>query len=217
MRGKARSLRKNIVWAVILIPLQSADKWQIDKYSRIAANEVKFSPAGLEVKVKESANPMMYPLPSQSKVSGFRIKGEFRGLPKFSDPGRQGEKGFDDFPLRIGLILPGEKTLGGIKKMFAPEWVKNLYSKIPEGLGLDHVHFYNITQNSSQVGKARVHPASDLIQEDFIDKVAAPGPFQFEYKLPKATEALALWLSIDGDDTRSEYSVLISQFEIDTL
>lgn len=212
MRGN--SVRKSFLLAVLVIPTQNADKWQIDKYSGIPANQVSFSAAGLEVKVKESSNPMIYPLAPKTQISAFRIAGEFRGLPKFTEPSRQGEKGFDDYPLRVGLILPGDKTLSGVKKLFAPGWVKNLYAKIPEGTGLDHVHFYNITQNPAQVGIARVHPGSDLIQEEFIEKVSAPGPFTIEYKLKKPIEALALWLSIDGDDSKSEYSVLISQFEI---
>lgn len=216
MRQIKKYLQSKILLAVLVIPVQSQDKWEIDKYSGIPPNHVTFGPQGMNIDVKASAGPMIYPLPPKTKILGFKIIGTFHALPKFSDVKKQGEKGFDDYPLRVGLLVPGEQRLSGVRKLFAAEWVKKLFAKVPEGMGLDHVHFFNISQDPTQKGVKRVHPGSDLIHEEVIDSVEKPGPFQYEYTLTQPLEALGTWLSVDGDDTKSEYQVTISQFEFIT-
>lgn len=204
------------MFAVLVIPTEKLDGWRTEKFSNIPSNEVSASGNGLLVRVRKSASPLIFPLKSPLKILGFKITGEFRGLPKFSDTSKQGQKRSDDYALRVGLIIPGEKRLSGVKKFFASQWVKQLYSQVPSGLGLDHVHFFNVTQNPSQAGKSRVHPASDLMREEFIALAEKNGPFTYEYSLKQPLEAVAVWISIDGDDTKSEYEVLLSRMELVT-
>lgn len=206
--------RSTILLAVMALPTQVQDKWELETYSRIPANEISYSAEGMRIKVRKSASPLMYPLSQPGKISGFKITGEFHGLPQFADVTRQGDKGADDYALRLGLIVPGSKQLTGFRKLLAPAWVKNLYSKLPKGMGLERVHFFNITQNPAQVNSTRVHPASELIQEEFIAHVSKTGPFQFEYQLKTPEPAAALWISVDGDDTQSNYDVVISSLEL---
>lgn len=205
---------KQLLMAAVIIPLNNQADWKIEKYSNIKSNEVSFSDKGMLIKVLKSASPLVYKLESKFAVVGFKVKGEFFNLPQFKDVTKQGQKNADDYVLRIGFIVPGENKLTGLKKMFAASWVKQLYAQVPVSMGLDRIQFYNITQNKVQVGKSRTHPLSDLIHEEFIDSVSNAGVFSFEYKLKKPIEAVALWISIDGDDTHSEYSVLISSLEI---
>ncbi len=199
--------------AVIALPTQSRDQWELEKYRRIPANEVSFSPQGIRIQVRNSASPLMYPLAQTATISRFKISGEFFGLPRLTDPGRQGEKGADDYVLRLGLIVPGSKQLGALQRLLAPSWIKNLYEKMPKGMGLEQVLFFNVTQNPAQLNSARVHPGSDLIREEFIEVALKPGPFQIEYSLKSPTSAVAVWISSDGDDTQSSYDVLISKLE----
>ncbi|WP_141735072.1 hypothetical protein [Oligoflexus tunisiensis] len=207
--------RSSLLLAVIALPTQVKDKWELETYSRIPVNDVSFAPEGIRIKVRKSASPLMYPLaPQPGKISSFKISGTFQGLPEFADVRRQGEKGADDYALRLGLIVPGSRQLSGWQKLLAPAWVKNLYQKMPQGMGLDAVHFFNITQNPAQVNSVRVHPASELIREEFIAHVSQPGPFQYEYKLKEPASAVALWLAVDGDDTQSNYDVVISSLEL---
>jgi hypothetical protein len=207
---------KNIIFlmGVISIPTTHMEKWQIEKYSRIPQNEFSFSDQGLLVKVNKSASPLIYPLEKASIISGFSIQGNFLSLPRFKDISKQGSKGNDDYVLRIGFIVPGEKTLSGVKKMFAADWVKRLYARVPAGRGLGHIQFFNVTQNRDQVGTQRDHPLSDLLREEFFTHVSAAGPFEYKYELKVPIEAVALWMSIDGDDTASEYQVLIKSFSL---
>lgn len=215
---KARTKRGTqlsaLLLGVILIPLDKSGRWEVEKYANIPSHVLNFSPEGLNLHVKGSASPLFYPLEGKQKVLEFTVEGDFKGLPQFAAGLKQGEKGADDYAQRVGFIVPGDKQLSGIKRLIAPAWIKNLYDKFPKGSGLDHIHFFNITQDPSQVGSSRVHPLSDLIQEDFIAAVSKPGRFQYTYTMKKPLEAVALWISVDGDDTKSNYEVLISKLEL---
>lgn len=203
------------MWALLAIPLKGRDRWETEKFRRIPANEVTFSATGAKIKVKASASPLIFPLATEKELTGFHIRGEFNGLPKFSEVGRQGEKGADDYALRVGFVISGEKRLTGLKKMFAPAWIVNLYSKVPKGSGVDHIEFFNLTQNPAQVGQSRMHPLSDLIRENFFALVQATGPFVYDFTFRKPLKTAALWLSIDGDDTKSVYEVVLGKLELD--
>ncbi|MCX6129611.1 MAG: hypothetical protein NTX25_11170, partial [Proteobacteria bacterium] len=160
-----RNLKATILWAFLAIPMHDAGRWEVEKYSKIPAHTLDFSSAGLKIQIDKSASPLFYALPSVQRVYGFKVQGEFQGLPRFLNTPKQGDKGADDYALRIGFIVPGEKKLTGLRRVLAPDWVKNLYDKIPKGLGLDRVQFFNITQNPAQLNLTRVHPLSELIQE----------------------------------------------------
>jgi hypothetical protein len=207
---------KNIFFALLAVPVNQLESWKMEVYSSIPANKATVEAQSLQIKVQKSASPLIYPLKNEVKVSAFKIAGEFKSLPIFKDVTRQGEKGFDDFPLRLGIIVPGEKKLSGLKRLFAPSWVKNLYRQLPEGQGLDHISFFDVTQNPQLVGTSRVHPSSELIMESFIHLVKSPGPFEISYTLKKPISAAAIWLSVDGDDTQSEFTVIVSKIELQT-
>ncbi len=200
--------------AVFVIPTQNVDLWEKESYSGITANRIEISTRGILVHVRESASPLIFQMKSAKRISGFRISGEFEGLPKFKDAARQGEKGADDYALRLGFVVPGNKHLSGFEKLFAAGWVKRLYSKVPDGEGIDHIEFFNVTQNAAQVGRSRVHPLSNLIHETFFTHVATSGRFDYSYVLKEPVEVAAVWLSIDGDDTKSSFDVLIDKIEL---
>lgn len=200
--------------AIIAIPVQEQAAWKQEKYSKIPKNEVTFSKEGLFVRVNKSASPLIYPLLPAKKILGFRVTGEFRGLPKFSSTEAQGQRGSDDYALRVGFVVPGAKRLSGVKKFFAPVWLKNLYSTIPIDTGIDGVRFFNVTQSKKQLDQERTHPSSDLITERFFALAEDGGKFDYSYDFKEPIEAAAIWLSIDGDDTKSKFDVLIQRLEI---
>lgn len=205
---------RTVLMAVLVIPTKQASLWEQEKYSHIPKNEVSFSERGILIRVIRSASPLIFRLDSTKKVTGFHVRGEFRGLPNFADVGMQGEKGADDYALRVGFVIPGNKRLTGLKKLFAPAWVANLYSKAPDGSGLDRIQFFNVTQNPLQFGQHRVHPLSDLIQEDFFALASKVGAFDYDYVFKQPLEVSAVWISIDGDDTKSIFDVTISSIEL---
>lgn len=205
---------RSLTLAALVIPTQDLKDWKIEQFSKIPKNDIAASAAGLKIKVEKSASPLVYPLSTNKKIIGFKMKGEFFGLPQFKDPLLQGEKGFDDYPLRIGFVIRGEKQLTGLKKLLAANWVKNLYALVQDGSGLDSVQFYNVTQNEKQLGKQRTHPKTDLFLETFFEVIRTPGAFVYEYRFQSPKDVAAVWISVDGDDTKSSYEVLISQFEL---
>jgi hypothetical protein len=174
---------------------------------------VRFSPAGLQIMVDKSAMPLIYPLPSQVRVAAVRVRGRIEG--KLDVPAqRQGEKGFDDYAFRIGLVEPGERTLGFVQRPFAAAWVRKLFDLAPKGGGISHIRFYNVGADASQLGRRRQHPASELLLEEVVAVPRPDGRFDFEHRLDPPLATLALWLSTDGDDTGSRYTVWVEQIEL---
>ncbi len=208
----AERSRPLLVAAVIALPLQDTGAWKQEKYSKITPSQVSFSPEGMLVRVESSASPLVYPILPAKRISGFRVAGEFQGLPIIK--GAQGQKGFDDYALRIGFVIPGEKKLSGLQKLFAPAWVKNLYASVPAGAGIEGVRFFNVTQTKAQLGQKREHPKFELIREQFFAFTEADGKFDYALWLPEPFEAAAVWVSIDGDDTKSKFSVKLERLEL---
>lgn len=202
------------IFAVMAIPTNSLHEWKAEQFSKTPKNEVASSIKGLHIKIKNSASPLIYPLKSNTKITGFRISGDFRGLPKFDNNEVQGKKGSDDYALRLGFVIPGDKKLTGLKKVFAAEWVKRLFDLVKDNSGLDSIQFYNVTQNKNQLGQQRTHPSSELLHENFFAFVNYSGPFTYELRFKKELDVAAIWISIDGDDTKSSYEVTISQLEL---
>lgn len=209
-----RESAKYAIFAALVVPVQNSLHWEQETYSHVPPNKVSFSRDGVLVQVNKSASPLIYAFDSAKKVIGFHVRGEFRGLPKLEDVQQQGKKRFDDYALRVGFVVPGDKRLGGLEKIFAPAWVAHLFSKVPDGRGLSHIQFFNATQNPSQVGTERTHPSSELIHESFFTHIEHDGNFDYAYSFAESLDASALWISIDGDDTKSTFDVLISSLEI---
>jgi hypothetical protein len=205
----------SILFAVISIPVSHLDSWKMEAYSGKKPNLVSLVDQKMKIEVRKSASPLFYPLRENKFITGFKIKGYFKGLPVMRDFKMQGKKGFDDFPLRVGFVSPGDKKLTGLKKLFAPAWIKNLYRQLGEDLGISHITFFNLVQNPDLIGTSRTHPNSDLITEYFIELVNPSNQFDIDYKLKKPIDAAAIWLSIDGDDTQSEFEVYISDLSIE--
>jgi len=208
-------LRSALLPAFMLIPGIPADDWRIEHYAHIPANTVAVSDAGMNVSVRASAGPIVYTFEQVRQIKGFRVSGSFSGLPRFGVQDIQGDDGADDFPLRIGFVVAGDKRLNFVQRLVAADWVKRLYTSAPEGVGLDRVQFYTLSQRPELIGQTRVHPDSDLVHETFFASVRKPGPFHYEYQLARPLQAVAVWISMDGDDTRSNYDIKLTELEIE--
>lgn len=211
----ARSLR-TLLLAAFIVPTNSLSGWRLEKFHHINPNAVSVSSAGLTIKVNSSASPLIYKLDSPVLVSSFHISGDLRGMPHFADVSKQGKKGFDDYALRIGFVVPGNQKLTGFSRFFAAAWVKRLYSELPSKAGLDHIQFFDVAEDEKQVGENRVSSSSKLIHETVFAAMKDSGKFDYHYKLSPPIKAAAIWLSIDGDDTKSKFTVVIDHFEITT-
>jgi hypothetical protein len=197
----------------VVVPLNEQAKWQVLQYSSLPPHRIRFSQAGLEMRVEGSAMPLIYPLASRMRVSHLRVKGRVDGSLRLP-PGRQGEKNFDDYVFRIGLVEPGERTLNFVQRQFAAAWVRKLFELAPKGTGISKIHFFNVGADKAHIGRQREHPLSDLIVEKVLAVPQADGRFDFVHTLDRPLETIAVWLSSDGDDTASKFTVLVERIEL---
>lgn len=203
-----------VLAGAIALPLQQTDNWQLLEYNRLDANEVTFTREGMKVEVDQSASPIIYPLDGPKTVTRVSVTGNLSNLLDVT-PDVQGQKDHDDFSLKIGLVVAGEKTLNPVQKLFSAKWIKTLFDLAPEGTGVDRIYFLNAVQHENLLGQQRQHPLSDLIYENNVWLLDTSGDFSLDYRLESPQKIIAIWLSIDGDDTKSRYTTTINSLVLD--
>ena len=206
-------IKSMICAAAFALPVQHMDGWQLLQYTNIESNQVSFSQQGMTVQVMDSASPIIYPLDNPLLVRRIEVSGRLSDLLHL-DADKQGLKNHDDFTLRIGLVVDGDKTLNGLQKLFSPNWVKTLFELAPEGSGVDNIYFLNAVQTPTRLGQQRQHPDSDLIDENNVWLLDKPGDFTLTHTLDDPRKVIAVWISIDGDDSHSRYSTIIKSLSL---
>jgi len=199
--------------ALLVVPLTSGMGWQVLAYRGIPPHDVRFSASGLRIDVRKSAAPLIYPLGQPVAVTTVRARGRISGTLNVP-PDRQGESGFDDYAFRLGLVEVGERRLGFMERRLAPAWVRKLFSLAPPGMGVSRIRFFNVGVEPGQIGRRREHPLSELILEQVVTVPDREGRFELFVRLESAIETAAIWISTDGDDTRSTYTVTIERIEL---
>ena len=187
--------------------------WKSLTFNNIPANRVTELPQGLQIEINASASPLIYVFEEAATINQVSVSGMIGSLPVIPQGLKQGEKGADDFPFRLGLVLEGDKTLNFAQKLIATEWVKILFGLAPEEAGIDHIMFLNLVNPEFQYvpGTLREHPNSKgLYTETFVGQIAADQDFSFSYQLPMPKKVIALWISADGDDTGSSYTLTVN-------
>lgn len=199
--------------AVIAIPTQTNTSWQEFSFNKIKPNQVSFSESGIINSVNQSASPLVYKLSKIEKIKSFEIELKIEGQLNESKPVEFEEDSY----LRLGLVAQGEKRLSGIKKMLAADWIKKMFSLAPEGVGLDKIYFFNLANTKNKVGKKRLHPKSDLMHEEVVEyKTSDQKDIKIIKTLDTAVPTAALWISIDGDDTKSKFVTTIKTIKLIT-
>ncbi len=206
-------LKSLLVAGVIALPLQYPADWQVLEYRELPANAVEFGDTGMAVRVAASASPIIYPLPRPAKIERIEISGHLDRLLALA-PGAQGSGEADDYALKLGLVVAGNKTLNPVQRLFSAGWIKTLFALAPEGVGIDRIEFLNAVQFPAELGARRQHPLSQLIFENNVWLIDSPGEFELSHRLNEPLEVIAIWLSIDGDDSESGYTNLIRDLRL---
>ena len=209
---KAAALEIKHQTHVFNVSLSSPSNWQQLSYSRIPSNEIDFSSAGLRIDIANSASPLIYPLtPRYFTAAEFvlDISGELN-----LGQDIQGSPSNDDFLFRLGVVYEGDKQLNFFQKRVAPKWIKTLHKLAPKETGIDTIEFFNVVSDSRLTGQSRTHPLSDLLIEHFVREGNSNVGIQQRVALDPTKRVLALWLSADGDDTQSKYSVLVKKINL---
>lgn len=214
--GVALILRPVIGWSgTFELPLKDTNGWQFLNYRKIPPNTFRATPTGLKIVVDCSAAPAIFPLTNHLEVTELQFNGQLSGVLKIP-PGKQGEKGYDDYAIRVGLVESGSHTLSRWEKKMAPDWVKRLFALAPPGTGVSKICFFNIGTDPKQVGQTRIHPLSNLIQETVVAVPDADGRFAVTNHLAHPLKALAVWIACDGDDTKSSFKAVLYRVELQT-
>jgi hypothetical protein len=228
--GKLHARRRRICGALALVfcaqhllsagtfslPLHATNGWQFLHYRKIPPNTFRAGPAGLEIGVTNSAAPAVFPLTNRLKVAQLRVSGSIVGSLQVP-PGKQGEKGYDDFTIRVGLVESGSRTLSWREKLVSADWVKKLFALAPPGTGISRIHFFNVGLDPKKIGHSRTHPLSPLLQETVVAAPDARGHFAFISHFTTPATVLAVWIASDGDDTKSSFAVILDTVEFETL
>ncbi len=197
-------------WAME-VPLQLQHPgWQQLNYKRIPANRVNQLEGAIEIHIQQSASPLIYLFEQPVDLSKIRVSGQMGALPVIPLGLVQGEPGADDFALRLGLVLEGEKRLNFAQRLIAAPWVRSLFELAPADTGIDQILFLNLANPGKLEWRQREHPAGQGLYTEYILKqVEAYQPFELEHELAMPERVLALWISADGDDTGSAYTLSI--------
>lgn len=198
---------------LLVLPLTSDQGWHMVAFRGLPAHEVRFGGDGLTVRVDRSASAIVYPLASVTPVHFLRASGRVRGTLDVSAD-RQGERGFDDYALRVGLVEAGGRPPGFFQRRFAPEWLRMLLDMAPRGIGIASVRFFNLGTAPAQIGQSRRHPLSDLLHERVVAAADADGRFEIDVRLEAPVETMAVWINVDGDDTGSRFTVTIEHLAL---
>ena len=142
---------------VLAIPLSSNVNWEVLTYRGIPPNVAHFETAGLRIDVDRSAGPIVYRLTEVRQVRGIRAEGSAVGKLR-TTAARQGQKGEDDYVLRVGLVEVGSRRPGWLERRMAPAWARRLFDLAPPGLGIAGIRFFNVGLAPDQMGRSASTP-----------------------------------------------------------
>jgi hypothetical protein len=189
--------------------------WKVIRFKNKPPNNIVSDEDGLHIAVESSANLLAYCLNEAVDVNGVLLQGSVTGFPKIPEDKRQGDKHADDFAIRFGLVISGTKKLSKIDKLFAPELLKRLCELVPNSRGIDHVLFLNLANDPPPEWRKRTHPiGKGLLREQICSVKNKPGDFALQVDFQKPYTVLALCIICDGDDTKSNFRVIVRNIEL---
>jgi hypothetical protein len=194
---------------VTSIPVHDLANWTEAAYRGIPPNRVTVENGALSIDVRDSASPLIYRFDRPLRLTGFSVEASWSGELEIPAGVMQGGDGADDFVLKLGLVVAGDRTLGWFERRVAADWLLRLYELAPKDGGIENVRFYSTTRQRDLIGTSRTHPLSKLLYEERIAYLAHPGPFSLSRSFGDPIETLGLWIASDGDDTESELQVKI--------
>lgn len=203
---------RRFLFAALVVPLDQAS-WSSLSYKNLPAHQISHND-GIVVTVDASAGPLVHKFSTPLRLSKLSVSATLEGELRTTQ--QLGAPSADDFPLRIGLIVAGKKRLSFMQRLAAPDWVKKLYALAPQGQGVDKIQFLNFTpQTQAASFTARTHPKSELLEERVVGRFVE-GKLQQDVVIDVDGAVLGLWLSVDGDDTKSRFVTHVREITVYT-
>lgn len=196
------------------VPVDDLSNWTVLSFSNIKPNEVSVDNGALRIAVAGSASPLVYRFDKPVRVTGVTVTASWTGSLTIPPGVTQGDNNADDFVLKFGIVEAGERRLNWLQRSIAADWIKQLFKLAPKGSGVERIHFLSTTQQKELLGSSRVHPLSDLLYETRVVYLEGPGDFVLQQEFTDPVETLGLWLSVDGDDTGSNFELRIKSIAL---
>lgn len=214
---KTSWISKWLVGAFLIIPLNEPSGWTPFKFMNAQPNQVTFDKTGMNIKVNNSASPILYPFKEAHLIKKIELKAKFIGsLPKMNDKVRQGNGNYDDFILRFGLIYQGNDRLNWIQRQLAPTWLVDMEKLLPKAMGIKEVHFYTTCLQEKLLNKTRRHMLHDKFVEECILHLKEPGDFQIIKEITSPKAVIGLWVASDADEMGNQFTLQIQEIKLTT-
>ncbi len=177
-------------------------------YRNKPSHQISRSKDLLTLSVRKSSSFLLFPLDGKSAVKSLTLKGAVSALSL--------KENVDDFYLRVGPALAGQKKLNFLQRAVAPDWIKTLADLgRSRQLGFAKLDLYLVAGPATPSWQTRKHPSSQLISETVAKVLTAPGEFTFEIEFESGRPpALAIWLGADGDDSQAEFDLEIKELQV---
>ena len=218
-------MRKLIVFSLSLlsatamaldVPVDDLEPWTVLSFNNIQPNEVSVVDGAMHIKVRGSASPLIYKFDEPTRITGFTVTARWSGELRIPEGAAEGDENADDFVLKFGIVEAGDRRLNWFQRRVAADWIKQLYKLAPKDGGVNRINFLSTTQRQERLGESRTHPLNDLLHETRILYLDAPGPFVMTHEFPAPVEALGLWVSVDGDNTGSNFDLRLERITLRT-
>lgn len=204
-----------MVWALD-VPVDNLDPWRQLTFNNIRPNEVTVDDDALLIRVRSSASPLIYPFDAPVRLIDLTVTASWSGELRIPEDATQGDDNADDFVLKFGIVEAGERRLNWFQRRVAADWIKQLYQLAREDSGVNRINFLSTTQQQERLGESRTHPLNDLLHETRILYLDKPGPFVMTHEFSAPVEALGLWVSVDGDNTGSDFDLRLEGITLRT-
>jgi hypothetical protein len=198
------------------VPVDHLDPWIVLSFNNIPPNEVSVDDDVLHIKVRSSASPLIHKFDAPTFITGVTVVASWSGELRIPEGATEGDKNADDFVLKFGIVEAGERRLNWFQYSIAADWIKQLFKLAPRDRGVKRINFLSTTQQEGLLGTSRTHPLSDLLYETRILYLDKPGPIVMKHEFAEPVESLGLWISVDGDDTGSEFDLRIERITLRT-
>lgn len=202
---------------MIIIPL-NVNHWKQFEFRSIKPNVVTTTNQNgdhLKISVSESASPLIYKFEKSKKIKSISVEATLLSGDLNLHGISQGDSGADDFILRVGLVAKGNQQLNFLQKLVAPIWVKELHKLGKDSTGIEKIYFYNVSSGDLS-WQERTHPKTRLISEKIIKKIDG-NKIEFTLIPDTKKEYLGLWISSDGDDSKSSFEIQIDKIMIEEI
>lgn len=198
------------------IPVTDLSRWTVLSFNGIEPNRVSVADGAMQIAVRASASPLIYKLDTPTTISGVTVTGSWSGELRIPEGAIQGDENADDFVFKLGVVESGDRRLNWFQRSIAADWIKQLFQLAPRGSGVNRINFLTATQQPTLVGSARTHPLNDLLYETRVLYLDGPGKIEMRYDFPQPVETLGLWVSVDGDNTGSNFDLRIDHISLHT-